>query len=531
MKKLLLLPGVAALLFANASLAQPGAPDPSFGGGDGFTTTSFLTEGHANANAVAIQPNGRIVAAGEAWIPDGTASGMIALARYMPNGSLDPTFDSDGRAYLALANYSISASDVQILPNGKILVCGGAWNDNQGLFLLARFNADGSPDTGFDGDGIVTTKVGIAYEYFYAMALQSDGKIVAVGYVNLSGYIEVAVLRYNANGTLDNSFGGGDGIVSTPTGESDSQAQDVVIQPDGKILAAGYAVANGYKDFALLRYNANGTPDNSFGGFDGQVTLSLTSKNDQATNMVLQPDGKIVLAGPTGNVNDDSMFGAARFNANGTPDNSFDGDGVALVNINDHFESVSALALQPDGKILLGGCSQQPVGNSYIYDFALIRLGANGQRDFGFGNNGIATLATSPSSDFMYAMTMQPDGKIVAAGNARLGDYNSFSVARFLSGITVGTANFEENNFNLRVFPNPVGENSALEYELSDAARINIRLYDAGGRLIKTFATGLNQAAGKYRMPLGASDWPNGVYFLRVESGEAAASIKIMKQF
>lgn len=530
MKNLLLFGLAATFLPASTVFAQPGSPDPAFGGGDGFTTTSFLSGGHAVANAVAVRPDGRIVAVGESWTPGAAQSGVIALARYLPNGDLDPTFGDNGKITAAFPNLSLSANDLSLLPNGKILVCGGAWSDSEEYFLLGRFNADGAPDTGFDGDGIVLTKVGIASEYGDKMAMQADGKIVVAGYANLGGYAGFAVVRYHPNGALDDSFGDGDGIVTVPVGESYSGAKEVAIQPDGKIVAAGYAVANGYEDFAAIRFYANGAVDPSFSA-DGKLIVSLSDKNDRAGGLVLQPDGKVLMAGQAGHASDDSKFGVVRLNANGTPDNGFGDGGTVLFNINNQFESASAMVVHSDGKILIGGCSQQNTTGTYIYDFTLVRLTANGQPDHTFGNNGIATLATSPSSDFIYDLALQSDGKIIAAGRAQTGDFGTFSVARLITGASVATVEEGQNNFHLRVFPNPVGGDSILEYELAQPETISIQLYDAGGRLIKILAPGLDQTAGQYRIPLGASDWPGGVYFLHMESRETNASIKITKQF
>ncbi len=459
--------------------AQPGSPDPAFGGGDGIVSTSFFPEHHATPGGVAIQPDGRIVTVGGTWKPLSGLPEQMAIARYMPNGSPDPTFDNDGKATFLLPGFSIDANDVIILPDGKILCCGSAWVDDQGYFLLARFLPDGKPDNSFDDDGFVTLQVGAINGYGEKMAVQPDGKIVMVGSANNSGYSEFALVRFKANGTPDPFFGGGDGIVTTPVGESYARVKDIVIQPDGKIVVGGSGTWNGFEDWAALRYNSNGTLDNSFSG-DGIASLALTSANDEVQAVLLQPDGKIVLAGSagqTGNASGDPSFAVARLTAGGQPDNTFHGTGVNLINTNNKPEAGYAAVLQPDGKILLGGCSLQPVANEFIYDFTLLRVTANGQPDNSFGIGGVSVLATSPSSDFMYDLAMQPDGKIVAVGNGIFNNFQNFVTARFLSGLTVGTDAPDVFDGVASVFPNPVSDCSTLQYRLKTDKTLSVNLY------------------------------------------------------
>ena len=241
------------IFFAVAVTAAPGDLDTTFDG-DGKVTTNF-TAGDDVASGVAIQSDGKIVTAGSAGnTPD------FALARYNADGSLDTTFDGDGKVETDFSGNDVAFA-VAIQSDGKIVAVG-----RDGIiasdFAIARYNADGSLDTTFDGDGKVTTDI-TASDVAFAVAIQSDGKIVAVGVDGILIDSDFAIARYNADGSLDTTFDG-DGKVITDITGSDI-AQGVAIQSDGKIVAVGQ---DGTSDFALARYNAN-TPSSSSGGGGG----------------------------------------------------------------------------------------------------------------------------------------------------------------------------------------------------------------------------------------------------------------------
>lgn len=274
-------------------------------------------------------------------------------------GALDPTFSGDGKVLTSFADDD-HANDVAVQSDGKIVSVGASadYSTLESDFALARHNADGTPDTSFGGDGTVTTAINNMNPDFQwseanAVALQPDGKIVTVG-SSWRGYENCCwftVARYNTNGTLDQSFGGGDGRVFTDFGSPD-EARDVAVQPDGKIVALGTSGGNA----ALARYNADGTLDTSFGGGDGKVTTdpapeSLEEGGD-ARALALQPDGKIVVGGQVGTTRFD--FVLLRYNANGTLDTSFSGDGIERTDFGD-YESVEGLAVQADGRIIAAG--------------------------------------------------------------------------------------------------------------------------------------------------------------------------------
>jgi len=286
-----------------------GSLDPSFDG-DGKVVTAFTLGG------IAIQSDGRIVTAG--------ASGIgFGLARFNPDGSLDPTFDGDGKVETDFG-VGAGAGSVAIAADGKIVAAGSAGGD----FALARYNADGSIDPSFDGDGTVVTDFDEA-DAAHEVVIQTDGRIVAAGSSfftcgcpDFSDSESFVLARYNADGSLDSSFAG-DGKVFTGFGGRVQPANGVVIQADGKMVAAGYVCAcRGVQgdpppDFALARYNADGSLDPSFDG-DGKVITDFGG-NDQAYDVAIQADGKIVAAGERccGNQIVNQDFALARYNPDG----------------------------------------------------------------------------------------------------------------------------------------------------------------------------------------------------------------------
>ncbi|MGE3774466.1 MAG: calcium-binding protein, partial [Gammaproteobacteria bacterium] len=177
------------------------------------------------------------------------------------------------------------------------------------------------------GDGIVTTAVGSSDDQAVSLAVQEDGRIVVAGSSSNGSNGDFALVRYNADGTLDTGFGGGDGIVTTPIGNVNDVGRSVVVQPDGRIVVAGYSRVGSNDEFALIRYNADGTLDTSFGGGDGIVTTPVGSSHGQGFSVTMQPDGMIVVAGIT--IGSSFDFALVRYNADGTLDTSFgSGDGI-----------------------------------------------------------------------------------------------------------------------------------------------------------------------------------------------------------
>jgi uncharacterized delta-60 repeat protein len=396
---------------------------------DGDLDTSFDSDGKVTtdiggsddrARSVAIQSDGKIVAAGYS---NNGSNYDFTLARYNTDGTLDTNFDSDGKVTTAIGSGTEQAFSVAIQSDGKIVAAGYSNNGSNDDFALVRYNTDGSLDTSFDGDGKVITAIGGAADYAVSVAIQSDGKIVAAGYSNNGSNFDFALVRYNTNGTLDTSFDS-DGKVTTAISGSNDIAHSVAIQTDGKIVVAGESGNGSNANFALVRYNTNGTLDTNFDS-DGKVTTAIGSSGDIARSLAIQSDGKIAVAGSSFNGSNED-FALVRYNTDGTLDTSFDSDGKVTTDIGSDNDFAYSVALQSDGKIVVAGHSD----NGSNEDFALVRYNTDGTLDTSFDSDGKVTTGIG-SEDDAFSVAIQSDGKIVVAGVSSNGNNRDFALVRY----------------------------------------------------------------------------------------------------
>jgi uncharacterized delta-60 repeat protein len=401
--RMFLLAMVALMMVSTYLYAGSGDLDPTFGTG-GKVTTDFAGN-RDEGRAMAIQPDGKIVVAG---FTDTATGREFALARYNTNGSLDTSFGSGGKVTTDFGSNQAPGLAVALQSDGKIVVA-GLTQTNDSNFALARYDTNGTLDTSFGSGGKVTTDFSGSEDQAFAVAIQSDGKIIAAGHsFSSSTSADFALARYNTDGALDTSFGAGGKVTTDFSGSADN-AHAVAIQLDGKIVVAG-RVRNQTTsdDFGLARYNTNGSLDTSF-GTGGKVTTDFTgvAGPDEAQALAIQLDGKIVAVGfasaASGN------FALARYNADGTLDTSFGTGGRATTDFGCDDRALG-VAIQVDGKIVTAGVT--------CGDFALARYNTNGTLDSSFGTAGIVTTDFSGGDDGAFAVAIQPDGKIVAAGFA-----------------------------------------------------------------------------------------------------------------
>lgn len=408
------------------SAPASGSLDTSFGTG-GKTATSIGN--YDTARAVIVQPDGKIVAAG--FANNSTTLNDFALVRYNPNGTFDTGFGTGGKV---TTDFPIGRTDTAyaaaLQPDGKIVVAGSSYTGSSLSmdFAVARYNANGTLDAGFGTGGRVLTAVGSSYEEAYAVAVQADGKIIAAGYTgNGSNGNDFALVRYNANGTLDTSFGKSGKTIIDFSGGND-YIQDIVVQKDGKIVAAGHSSV----ELALARFNSDGTPDESFGTY-GKVVMAAVSTGH---GVALQSDGKIVVAGTVDRHNPDMTvnvdFALARFNVDGSIDEAFGSGGVVTTDFGSNSDYARDVVIQTDGKIVVAGEVLNIAGNTNM-DFAFARFNADGSPDNGFGTGGKAIAPLSTSGDSAFCVAIQADGKLIAAGRFYADAYASpdFVVARF----------------------------------------------------------------------------------------------------
>ena len=338
------------------------------------------------------------------------ASMGFSTSAWAGGGTLDRSFDNDGLVTTALVTYPYRTvtSDVLYQSDGKIIAVGysnsGSVPDHHGDFILVRYNADGSLDASFGSGGIVFTDFGNSGDFAKSAALQSDGKIVVLGerYFATTYYYgssDFALARYNNNGSLDTSFGTG-GIVTTnlnPDNGFDT-ADALTIQADGKIVAVGM--------YYSTRYNPDGSMDVTFGS-NGLVRTD--SINMQVTSVALQGDGKLVLGGL--NTGTTPVFALLRLNTDASMDTSFNGTGMSSTNVLGSGSYEPIVAVQTDGKLVLGGTSAS--------QFALLRFIASGVLDTSFGTDGV-TISNFDNFSQAYDLVIQTDGRILLGGQIAL---------------------------------------------------------------------------------------------------------------
>jgi uncharacterized delta-60 repeat protein len=401
------------------------ALDQTFGSG-GKVITDFDGD-EDQANSVAIQADGKIVAVGFARV---STSGAFGLARYNTNGSLDSSFGSGGIVSTFFTGNDDHAQGVAIQTDGKIVAAGYAGNSGSYDFALARYNPDGTLDTTFDSDGKVLTDFANITDQGFDVALQGDGKIVVAGLatINISGTVrsDFALARYNSDGSLDTTFDS-DGKVLTDFAQGSDGATALYIQPNGKIVAAGFGGAS--STFALARYNSDGTLDTTFGS-GGKVTTTIAG---YIRDLAPQVDGKLVVAGSSVRGADTTyVFLLSRFNPDGSLDTNFGTGGVAIGEFPGHDDFAFGVAIRSDGRIIAAGSSETDSSTSPPVDFALFRLNSDGTPDTTFGPGGRLTTDFSGGNDAAHALVLQTDGKIVAAGYASNTFGTDFGLARYV---------------------------------------------------------------------------------------------------
>ena len=407
---------LVSLVWMPAANAAPGDLDPFFSH-DGWQ--SAFPNG-AVAEAVAIDNHGRILLAGFTLSehPD------IALARFTPGGRLDPTFGGGGKVITDLGANDY-AFDVAIQDDGGIVVAGERRASATDRIVVQRYRPNGSLDPGFGTGGTVLTSFGRRFQSADAVAIGPGGKIVVAGSTSNGNTSRSALVRYLRNGRLDPSFGG-DGRVTTDVSRSAEQLTDVVVEPDGHIVAAGWAEVSLVPAFDAVSYTSDGHLDTTFSD-KGIARLNLSTGPDRASALAVQRDGKLVLVG-SASADGRHGWAVARLGPHGKLDPSFGDGGVVVTSFGPGFDEADAVAIQPNGKIVVAGRIHAHATD----DFGLLRLRIGGRHDVTFGQGGRVLTHLAGGADAIHALAIQSNGKIVAAGEATIDGKRRFAVARYL---------------------------------------------------------------------------------------------------
>ncbi len=406
---------MVSALFVTGAFGNTVTHDTSFNGTGYSIQTIVPHPNYSLGNSFAIQSDGKIVVAGD--IVRNMQQDEFGLVRINTDGTLNTSFGTNGVVIAMLGSSSDSINKVRIQPDGKILLAGQSWSNGTAYnIMLVRYNSNGTLDTTFNSIGYVTHNIsGESYDYAVDIALQPDGKIVLVGDggagFGMAG--DILIMRFNANGTLDTTFDG-DGVllITTPAGGSAGQ---IIILPDGKLLVTGYRNDGVKPNFLLMRLNSDGTFDTSF-GTGGSTTTSVSSDANYISSTDRQSDGKIVVVG--------SNY-IARYSADGILDTSFGTGGKTRV---PSFYETNFIRVTAGDKIL--------VSSRGAYRFT-----ANGVLDTHFNNGGFRHMGTNLTC-FSSAIDIQTDGKLLIGGQCS-GSVSNFTVVRFQETRTKRFLDFE----------------------------------------------------------------------------------------
>lgn len=414
-----------------AAASRLGPQNPSRIGqnvGGGGNVTTPVGRGSTSVSALVQEPDGKLVAVGSGAIGSGmnVKSSYIALVRYDPNGGLDASFGHGGKVTTSIGRFT-SASAIVRQPDRRLVVAGtSASSDSNDRIALVRYESNGSLDASFGHRGKVTTAFeGITLNAISTFVVrQPDAKLVAASSGYRGAYSYLTLARYRSDGSLDTTFGHG-GKVTTRINQLDYNPSALLLQPDGKLVAAaGTSSAQGSGGYVLVRYDKNGSLDTRFGR-GGKITAAGTTNNDIYEGLVLGTRGELVAAG----AGSYSALALAAYDENGKPDTTFGHNGKVTTVLSPGAISYNGvLVAASGGKVLAAGqadLSQAGPSGSFI-----IRYESNGSLDRSFGRRGKVTT-TLDGGGLSGALLRQRDGKLVVAGSSAQGSGFEFALARF----------------------------------------------------------------------------------------------------
>ncbi|MBK8701730.1 MAG: hypothetical protein IPN29_20090 [Saprospiraceae bacterium] len=529
MKKILFI--LWLFIYDQAIVSQNYILDPAFGD-NGIIVKALGSYGVCRASV--LQPDEKLVLTGNSSF--GLANGDITLLRYNSDGTLDKTFNYDGIVTESFSGYGNAARDVVVQQDGNILVCGNVEKNPAGgdptNICVVRYKSSGQLDNNFGKSGKVSLAVGKYHDSAEGMALQPDGKIVLAGYSDqnvIAPSYETrafAIVRLNADGSPDESFSGDGKLVIDVSEFAGNEARSVAIDNMGRIVAGGFAYA-GKDAFALVRVKSYGVPDASFGQ-NGKVVTKVNNFDNEITKIKIQPDGKILAVGfarEGTSVLSDKEAVVVRYNENGSLDNGFGEKGKAIIKISGD-QILSDVDIDSSGNIIVCGYSKAPA--TYINHMMIIRMKTDGSLDSSFASNGVLI------SDFNFiteakSIKIQENGKLVVSGwCVQAGTYKVF-VARFISSV-VSTKNNSEEISSVEISPNPVEEKTSISFYLKRNDTVTITLLDENGKQIQTICRNEKMSAGKHTVNLILDKvLPSGRYVLQVATSHDLAGRMVVK--
>lgn len=453
-------------------LAQPGRLDMDFGMG-GIARTTVAAE-FVEVGAVEVLPDQRILAGGYAYIDN---AGDILLARLLPDGGMDPEFGNAGVVIHDDGNTEY-AVDLALLDDGNFLVLAERFvSTSQSDILLLRFNSNGTLDGSFGTNGRVILE-GATSDIPSSMVVRPDGRLLIAGGRLEAGNGSMLIWGLLADGTIDTDFGTSGLVLIDVTPQAD-QAQGIALQEDGRIVLGGRGQGDspGNVGIVAARLLADGTLDGTF-GTNGTVALGGNSSITSIANVVVGSDGKILLGGHTQNMGAVNQT-LVRFDSNGELDNSLDGDGI-LYHAVGLYAFTNAMVHQPDGRIILGGAGTDD-------GFVLTRFTSVGDVDLTFSDgieDNIAQVVTAFPGNYTQAeaLALQADGQVLAGG----GVANDLVIVRYQNSVTSAVKE-QPTARRFHVYPNPIGADGLIRFDLEGMQDpIRLELLDTSGQVVQS---------------------------------------------
>jgi uncharacterized delta-60 repeat protein len=484
-------------------------PDNTFGiYGKSFTQFGFFS---SYCKSMVLLPDGTIVSVGD----NGNTTNAILISKHLSDGNLDINFNGNGKKQISFGSAYEYCNSVIRQPDDKLVLAGSSNGDA----ALARLLPNGDFDLSFSEDGKLTLSFGAGNgSGFRKVLLQPDGKIIAIGEAYNGANFDFSAARFNADGSVDDTFGTSGKMLINFNNFNDF-GRNAILQSDDKMIIAGGAFESVFNSsIALARINTNGTLDETF-GTGGKATLNVNSdENDYVEDMAILNNGKILLGGYSS-----GDFLLMRYNANGTPDNSFGNGGYLLTDFGNSQDRAYAIAVDNNGSIFLGGHGYE-AGMSGLFHFAVAKYTSNGDLDNTFDADGKMVEIMGADGSTAYDMVIQPDGKLLLGGQSLeiAGGYLDFGLLR-LENTTVGITEDEAFKTDFIIYPNPAKDFITI-VQANSGERATLKIYSATGQIV------LQRTITQNSDRIELSELPAGLYYITVNNDYISSSFKIIKE-
>jgi len=520
MKHLLLFSAFSFVFFARTLSAQTLPIDNDFG--DAGISTLQVFAGYKVMSRIRVVEDDKIIAVGSSQ-GFNNGSTHFTVIKYLADGNLDSSFGNVGVVYTPVDATS-TAQDFAIQPDGKIVVAGSSIRASGQVIALARYWPNGSLDNTFGVNGRVTVPVGET-SAAKSVTLQPDGRILVAGYSGFGTKLDFTIVRLTADGAPDPSFGNA-GIVVSPVPSSlpTGEAVKVLVRPNGKLLVVGNYRSETVAAIArvfVAQYQSDGQLDTAFG--DNGTWSSPSGQNNSVDEAALSPDGRLIAVGTRFDLSSgDYNLLSFAVTSDGATDTGYGNNGFALLQPNGRKGFAgTGLALQNDGTIRIGGGAT--ILNNQNLDAVIIQLTANGQYDLTFNQSGYGFYPLFGYFSATMDMDIQSNGRILQLVQF-MDASNNTAILGYAGTASVGTDETARVLPAVNVFPNPASDRSVLEYRLTEPTQVAVYLYDPAGRYVRQIHAPQLQTAGTYTIPFAVGDLPSGIYSVVIETGSGRRS-------